>query len=94
MRISEITLDVLKNYIHVYHDEDNTLLEAINAGSLAFIESYTGLSADTLDLKADISIAHLVLCAEMYDNRSYSVDNHEINPVVRTILHMYSTNNL
>jgi uncharacterized phage protein (predicted DNA packaging) len=94
MKISEINIDVLKNYIHVYHDEDNTLLEAILSGSKAFIQSYTGLASDAIDLKEDLTIALMVLCAEMYDNRSYSVDNHEINPVVKTILHMYAINNL
>lgn len=94
MKISEVTLSVLKNYIHVYHDEDNALLEAILAGSKAYIQGYTGLSAESLDLKEDLTIALMVLCAENYDNRSYSVDNHEQNPVVKTILHMYATNNL
>jgi uncharacterized phage protein (predicted DNA packaging) len=94
MKVSEVNLDVLKNYIHIYHAEDDTLLGAILSGSKAYIQSYTGLSPDTLDTKEDITIALLVLCSEMYENRLYTVDNETINPVVKTILHMYATNNL
>lgn len=94
MRISEVTLDVLKNYIHVYHDEDDILLEAIRLGCAKYIEGYTGLAPESLDSYEDLTMAYFVLCAEMYDNRSYSVDNHEINAVVKTILQMYATNNL
>jgi uncharacterized phage protein (predicted DNA packaging) len=94
MKVSEVTLPILKNYIHVQHDEDNTLLETILTGTKAYIQGYTGLSIDSLDSYEDITIALLVLCAEMYDNRSYSVDNRELNPVVKTILGMYATNNL
>jgi uncharacterized phage protein (predicted DNA packaging) len=94
MKVSEVNVGVLKNYIHVYHDEDNTLLEAILTGTISYIKGYTGLSTDDLDLKEDLTIALMVLCAEMYDNRSFSVDNRELNPVVKTILGMYATNNL
>jgi hypothetical protein len=105
MRISEVTIDILKNYIHVSHNEDDTLLGAILVGARAFIMAYTGLPLtddptttdiveDTIDDHEDLTIAFLVLCAEMYDNRSYSVDNRELNVVVKTILQMYSINNL
>lgn len=105
MKISEVTIDTLKNYIHVNHSEDDTLLSAILVGARSFIMGYTGLPLtddptttdvveDNMDAHEDLTIALLVLCAEMYDNRSYSVDNKELNNVVRTILQMYSTNNL
>lgn len=104
MKVSEVTLATLKNYIRVDHDEDDVLLGAILVGAKAFIKGYTGLPLvddlateeieHNIDQHEDISIALLVLCSEMYDNRSYSVDNHEVNPVVRTILQMYSVNNL
>lgn len=94
MKISEVNLDVLKNYLHVSHNEDDTLLGAILTASKAFVQSYTGLSSDSLDMKEDISIAMLIICSELYDNRSYSMEFHQVNSVVKTILHMYSTNNL
>jgi uncharacterized phage protein (predicted DNA packaging) len=94
MKVSEVTLATLKNYIRVDHDEDDVLLEAILVGAKAFIKGFAGLDILDFDKYEDTTIALLVLCSEMYDNRSYSVDNHEVNPVVRTILQMYSTNNL
>jgi hypothetical protein len=105
MKISEVTIETLKNYIHVNHTEDDTLLSAILVAGRAFIMGYTGLPLtddpttldvieESLDDHEDLTIALLVLSAEMYDNRSYSVDNKELNNVVRTILQMHSINNL
>mgnify|MGYP003574923311 CR=1 FL=1 len=94
MKVSEVNLDFLKNYLHVSHAEDDTLLGAILTASKSYIQGYTGLSSETLDSKEEISIALLVLCSEMYENRLYSVDSGQENPVVKTILHMYATNNL
>jgi uncharacterized phage protein (predicted DNA packaging) len=94
MKISEVTRDIVKNYCHVHHAQDDALIEAILIGAKGFVQSYSGLTLESMDLHEDMSIALLVLCAEMYDNRSYSVDNHSINPVVKTILQMHSINNL
>jgi|SRR3954471_18658969 hypothetical protein len=94
MKVSEVTIDTVKNYIHVYHDEDNTLLDAILTASKVFIEGYTGVALADLDLHEDITIALLILCSEMYANRLYSVDHFYINPVVKHILFLHSTNNL
>jgi uncharacterized phage protein (predicted DNA packaging) len=94
MKVSEVTVDTVKNYIRVDYDQDDELIQAILIGSVAYIQSYTGLSKESLDLYEEITIALFVLCSEMYDNRSFSVDNAEVNPVVTTILSMHSTNYL
>lgn len=90
--ISEVTIVELKNYLHVYHDEDNTLLEAILIASKSFVQNYTGLSSESMDLKEDLTIAMLVLASEMYDNRAYLIDNGNVNAVVRAIMDSHSIN--
>jgi len=95
MKINEITISDLKNYLHVYHTEDDKLLTAILLASKAFVKNYTGLSDDNLnisDLSDDLSMVIFILASELYDNRTYTVDNANVNPVIQTILSMHSVN--
>jgi uncharacterized phage protein (predicted DNA packaging) len=92
MLISEITIEELKNYLHVYHQEDDKLISAILIAAKAFVRNYTGLSAESLDLHEDLSVAVFILGAELYDNRVYTVENTNVNPAIQTILDMHSVN--
>jgi uncharacterized phage protein (predicted DNA packaging) len=92
MKISEITIATVKNYLHVYHTEDDQLISAILTASKAFVKNYTGLPSENLDISEDLSMAVLILATELYDNRSYTVDNASVNPAIQTILDMHSVN--
>jgi N12 class adenine-specific DNA methylase len=92
MRVSEITITELKNYLHVYHTEDDKLLTAILVAAKAFVKNYTGLAEDNLDISEDLSMAVFILSAELYDNRVYTVDKNTVNPVIQAILNMHSVN--
>lgn len=101
MKVSEVNIGDLKNYAHVYHDEDDNLFEAILVASKAFVSTYTGLAlvddpvngvTDSIDDHEDLPIALMVLSNEMYDNRSITVDNDKLNFVVKAILDSHSVN--
>jgi hypothetical protein len=92
MKISDISLIDIKNYLHVYHDEDDKLLTAILQAAKSFVRNYTGLSGEKLNISDDLSVAVFILSAELYDNRVYTVDNTDVNPVIQTILDMHSVN--
>lgn len=92
MRISAVTINDLKEYAHVYHNEDDALFKSILAACTSYIKGYTGLDDWTLDDKEDITIALFVLSNELYDNRTFSVENDKVNPVIKSILDMHSIN--
>jgi hypothetical protein len=92
MRISEITIDDIKNYLHVYHSEDDKLIEAILVACKAFVKNYTGLQPEQLNISEDLSMAVLILSSELYDNRVYTVENTNVNPAIQAILNMHSVN--
>lgn len=92
MKISEITIVELKNYLHIYHMEDDNLISAILIASKAFVKNYTGLSDENLDTSEDLTMAVFILASELYDNRTYTVDKTSVNPVIQTILNMHSVN--
>jgi uncharacterized phage protein (predicted DNA packaging) len=92
MKISEITINEIKNYLHVYHAEDDNLITAILVASKTFVRNYTGLSPEMLDINEDLSMAVYILASELYDNRVYTVDKNAVNPAIQTILSMHSVN--
>lgn len=92
MRISEVTIEDLKEYANVDNDYDDRIFNNILLASKAYIKSYTGLNEEQLDNKEDLTIALMILCNEMYDNRIYAVENDKVNKVVESILDMHCIN--
>jgi len=91
MKYSEITIAEINDYLHV--DNEDNLINILLTASKSFVKGYTGLSIEQLDTYEDMAIVILCLCAEMYDTRQYILSKKDvINPVIKTILDMYSIN--
>ena len=93
-KISEITYSDVANYLRlseVSQQDQNTLTNLINI-SIAYIQGYTGQTAEDLDAFQDLVIVVLVLCQSMWDDRTLYVDNSNLNNVVQGILDMHSVN--
>lgn len=93
MKVSEVTVTNVVDYLKL--DDGEYSLSDINlimSASKAFIKSYTGLDEIAMDLYEDIAIVLLILCQDMYDNRSFYVDKTNLNKVVSTILSMHRRN--
>lgn len=96
MKVSEITVNDIIRYLRE-EPEDLTAeeiqdIENYLVTSKKFIKSYTGLTEEEIDTHEDFYIVAMVLCQDMYDNRSYYVDKSNLNKVVETILGMHSVN--
>ena len=72
---------------------ENTLNTLLNV-SKAYIMGYTGRTIEDLDKFNDFVIVVLVLIQDMYDNRTFYVDNTNLNNIVTGILSMHSINYL
>lgn len=103
MKVSEITIDDIADYIRLSEVSDNDKKELQTYLNVAknFISNYTGIQissdieeAETLDSHEDFIIVVYILCQDMYDNRSLYVDSKSINKTVQTILDMHTRNNL
>lgn len=94
MKISEITEADVCNYIRC---EQSPELPLIMSAALSYIKSYTGLTGAELDEYAEMSIAYMVLCQDMHDNRALYVEGTKgqtppVNKVIDSILGMHSIN--
>ena len=89
--VEEVTDD--EGNVTLQEDENikNTLDTLINV-SKTFISNYTGRTTEQLDDYQDFVIVVLILCQDMWDNRTLYVDDSNLNKVVETILGMHSVN--
>lgn len=92
MKISEITLEQMREYLRAETETDNTFLGAVMAAAKKMISGYTDIPDDELDNYEDLTIAYQIICSDMYEVRSLTVASDKMNPTVNIILNMYSRN--
>lgn len=71
---------------------ENDEIEMMIKASVEFAKSYTGLTEKELDTHEDVTIAVLMLVADMYDNRQLQIDKNNLNHTADVILGMHSVN--
>lgn len=92
--ISSITASDVAEYIRideVTSDDLNTLNTLLNVAK-SYVTQYTGRTLEELDALQDVIIVVLILCQDMYDNRTLYVDSNNVNKVVESILGLHSVN--
>lgn len=94
MKVSELTSAIIADYLRVDATEEASTITMLKAAAVSYVKGYTGLTDIELDTHEDITIAVLILCAEMFDNRQMTVQNDKENPTVKQILAMYAKNYL
>ena len=93
-KVSDITAESVAEYLRldeVTDSEKNTLATLISIAT-SFIKSYTGLDDAGVDKYHEFVIVVLILCQDMWDNRTMYVDGKELNNTVQSILGMHSVN--
>ena len=91
-KVSDITTSDLAEYIRLvdYTPEDENTLSNLLEIAKTFISKYTGQT--DLDKYQDFVIVVLILCQDMYDNRTLYIDKGSLSYPVETILGMHSIN--
>lgn len=96
MKISEITVEDLANYVRLDEPEDieKQELERMKSSAIAYMTDYTGLKVEDLDQHEDLTQALFILVADMFDNRNLYIEGKatNINKSVECILGMHSIN--
>lgn len=98
MKLSEITAADVGSYLRLEKDQvkaHTKQLAAIMEAARRYIESYTGIPIEELDEYDDLWPAFMVLCQDMFDNRSMYPDakfSGSANRVVESILGMHTRN--
>lgn len=93
-KVSDITAESGAEYLRldeVTDSEINTLAMLISIAT-SYIKSYTGLDDAGVDKYPEFVIVVLILCQDMWDNRTMYVDSKDLNNTVQSILAMHSVN--
>ena len=93
-KVSDIDAQAAADYLRIVEltaNELDTLTTLINVAK-AFIQNYTGRTADELDNYQDFVIVVYILVQDMWDNRTLYVDNENLSFVVQSVLGMHSVN--
>lgn len=93
-KVSDITAESVAEYLRldeVSEEEKNTLAMLISIAT-SYIKSYTGLDDEGVDKYSEFVIVVLILCQDMWDNRTMYVDSKDLNNTVQSILAMHSVN--
>ena len=93
-KVSDITVESVADYLRldeVTESEINTLNMLISVAT-SFIKNYTGLDDTSVDKYPEFVIVVLILCQDMWDNRTMYVDSKDLNNTVQSILAMHSVN--
>ncbi|NKF05299.1 phage gp6-like head-tail connector protein [Clostridium gasigenes] len=92
MKISEVTIDIMHQFLRIDSTEDDILLQIIKDAAKAYIKAYTGLTDEEIEKKDDLTMAYMVSITEMYENRSITVEKDKVNKIIDSILNMHSIN--
>lgn len=92
--MGEITIEDLKLFCRIDDcGEEDAILFAILQAGKQFVLSQTGLTADEAENYPDLTLAILMFCSDLYDNRHYSTERKtNINPAVKAIIDQYCMN--
>lgn len=93
-KVSDITANDVADYIRLvdFTDEDTNTLNNLIGIAKTFIMNYTGHTLEDLDNYQDFIIVVLILCQDMWDNRTLYIDKGTLSYPVETILGMHSVN--
>ena len=93
-KVSDITAESVAEYLRLDEltDSEINILAMLISIATSYIKSYTGLDDAGVDKYPEFVIVVLILCQDMWDNRTMYVDSKDLNNTVQSILAMHSVN--
>lgn len=92
MKTSELTLDVIKQYLRIDGNDDDILLNAFLSASIQYCTSYMGCTLEELEKYDDVTIVILALIADSYDVRQFTTSTVTTNPIMQGVLDLHCSN--
>ncbi len=92
MKTSELTLDVIKQYLRIDGNDDDILLNAFLSASIQYCTSYMGCTLEDLDKYDDVTIVILALISDSYEVRQFTTSTVTTNPIMQGVLDLHCSN--
>jgi hypothetical protein len=93
-KLSELTAADIAEYLRLSEvtAEDTNSLTTYLTIAKSYIVQYTGYTLAELDAFSDVVQVALILCQDMYDNRSLYIEKSNLNYVVESTLDSHRIN--
>ena len=93
-QFSQITVNDVETYLRLAEITlaESTMLGTILEAAKSYVLTYTGRTTAEADTFPEFTIAVYVICEDMYDKRTYTVDADSTNKIVDSILGSRSIN--
>lgn len=92
MKTSELTLDVIKQYLRIDGNDDDILLNAFLSASIQYCTSYMGCTVEDLEKYDDVTIVILALISDSYEVRQFTTSTVTTNPIMQGVLDLHCSN--
>lgn len=92
MKTSELTLDVIKQYLRIDGNDDDILLNAFLSASIQYCTSYMGCTLEDLEKYDDVTIVILALISDSYEVRQFTTSTVTTNPIMQVVLDLHCSN--
>mgnify|MGYP000229062606 CR=1 FL=1 len=102
MTLDNLTVETLREYLHEDEDAEmesqaeankkTMLMQGVLAAAIQYAISYTGRTKEELCDFEDVPLAVLMLAADMYEVRQFTMNGIQVNPVAAQILGAHCRN--
>lgn len=92
MKVSELTIDIIKQYLRIDGDDDDILVELLFASAKAYATGYMGCTEEDLDKWPDVTIAILAMIADTYEVRQFTTSVISASPLILGALDLHCSN--
>ena len=99
MKFSEVTMQAVADFLRLPEGSYSSAeLDAIMSAAKQYVIGYTGIpfqdpaGGKVLDDYEDLTLAYLVLCQDLYDQRTAQTDTAAVNRTLDAILGMHARN--
>lgn len=92
MKVSEITLEDVKQHLRIDHNEDDVYLITLLGVAKSYVKNYTGLDDIKMNMIDELSSAVLMIICDLYENRATTIEKGTLNKIYDSILSMHSYN--
>lgn len=85
----------LKEFLNIFHDDDDKLINSFVNFANNYIKDYTGLTFEQIEEKKEsLKVALFLIVSDLYDNRGQQNLQYKRNMMLSSILDMYCINYL
>ena len=92
MKVSELTLDNIKQYLRIDGNDDDILLNALRDAAVQYCTSYMGCTTEDLNKYDDVTIVVLALISDSYEVRQFTTSTVTLNPIMQGVLDLHCSN--